>query len=110
MVLRGDPWAPESSSPTGATKLGLVVGQGAYACLGYGPDGGVAGAGQGMQSWGQQPTLLAPASSFPGFLTLFSMATEGGRRKHFSLPSKLSHREREKDERFGGFKFWFWGI
>lgn len=52
VVLRGDPWAPESSSPTGATKLGLVVGQGAFACLGCGPDSGAAGAGQGTQSWG----------------------------------------------------------
>ena len=52
VVLRGDPWAPESSSPTGATKLGLVVGQGAFACLGCGPDGEAAGAGQGTQSWG----------------------------------------------------------
>lgn len=80
VVLRGDPWAPESSSPTGATKLGLVVGQGAFACLGCSPDGEAAGAGQGTQSrgggGGQRPALLAPASSFPGFLTLFSTATQ----------------------------------
>lgn len=52
MVLRGDPWAPESISPTGATKLGLVVGQGAFACLGCSPDSEAAGAGQGTQSLG----------------------------------------------------------
>lgn len=50
MVLRGDPWAPESISPTGATKLGLVVGQDASACLGCSPDSEAAGAGQGTQS------------------------------------------------------------
>lgn len=78
VVLRGDPWAPESSSPTSATKLGLVVGQGAFACLGCGPAGGAAGAGRGMQNrgGGGQPALLAPASFFPGFLTLFGMATQ----------------------------------
>lgn len=36
---------------TGATKLGLVVGQGAFACLGCSPDGKAAGADQGTQSW-----------------------------------------------------------
>lgn len=51
MVLRGDPWAPESISPTGATKLRLVVGQDAFACLGCSPDSEAAGADQGKQSW-----------------------------------------------------------
>lgn len=51
MVLRGDPWAPESISPTGATKLRLVVGQDAFACLGCSPDSEAAGADQRKQSW-----------------------------------------------------------
>lgn len=50
MVLRGDPWAPESISPTGATKLGLVVGQGVFACLGCSPDSEAAGQARGTQS------------------------------------------------------------
>lgn len=49
MVLRGEPWAPESISPTGATKLGLVVGQDAFAYLGCSP-GEAARAGQRTQS------------------------------------------------------------
>lgn len=52
MVLRGDPWTPENISPTGSTKLGLVVGQGAFACLGCSPDSEAAGAGQGMHGCG----------------------------------------------------------
>lgn len=98
MVLRGAPWAPESISPTGTTKLGLVVGQGVFACLGCGPGSESARAGRGCRAGGQQPALLAPASFFPGFLTVQHGNPKEAGEGTFHYPAK--HREKE-DEKCG---------
>lgn len=112
MVLRGDPWAPESISPTGATQLRLVVGQGAFACLGCSPDSEAAGAGQGTQSLFQGEGAVSSSKAFwhhlppsLGFSLCPAQQPEGGWGSTFHYLANTATGEGRRMKGLGVFKF-----